>query len=85
VSNPCTGPFAIEGAEPGDTLVVRLREIVPTRSWAVSANPDDFGLFSYERFEAYQLVSQVGGCRVGNVVDPNYSVVAKFPKQYLPH
>jgi len=23
--------------------------------------------------------------RVGNVVDPNYTIVAKFPKKYLPY
>jgi hypothetical protein len=25
----------------------------------------------------------VGTMRIGNVVDPNYTVVAKFPKKYL--
>jgi acetamidase/formamidase len=29
--NPQTGPFFIEGAEPGDTLVVRIERIVPNR------------------------------------------------------
>jgi amidase len=29
--NPQTGPFYIEGAEPGDTLVVRLEKIEPNR------------------------------------------------------
>lgn len=29
--NPMTGPFYINGAEPGDTLVVRLEKIVPNR------------------------------------------------------
>lgn len=42
---------------------------------------DDYG---FDRWEALQLLSQVGRCRIGNVVDPNYSVVAKFPKKYLP-
>jgi amidase len=42
---------------------------------------EDYG---YGRLDALQLLSQVGRCRVGNVVDPNYSVVAKFPKKYLP-
>lgn len=31
--NPQTGPFFIEGAEPGDTLVVRLDRIVPSRTY----------------------------------------------------
>ncbi|HET7746307.1 MAG TPA: creatininase family protein [Vicinamibacteria bacterium] len=34
--------------------------------------------------DAYQLVSQVAVIRVANMVDPNYTVVAKFPKKYLP-
>ncbi len=29
--NPMTGPFYIEGAEPGDTLVVRLDKLTPNR------------------------------------------------------
>ena len=37
--NPQTGPFYVEGAEPGDTLVVRLDAIRPNRNsgWARSA------------------------------------------------
>jgi amidase len=40
--------------------------------------------FGFDKWEAYQIVSQLGTARVGNVVDPNYCVVAKFPKKYLP-
>ncbi|MFQ5865644.1 MAG: acetamidase/formamidase family protein [bacterium] len=40
--------------------------------------------YGFDRWEALQLVSQVGRTRVGNVVDPKYTVVAKFPKKYLP-
>lgn len=40
--------------------------------------------FGFDRWEALQVVSQVGTMRVGNVVDPNYTVVAKFPRKYLP-
>ncbi len=42
---------------------------------------EDYG---FDRFEAYQVLSQVGTARVGNVVDTNYSVVARFPKTFLP-
>lgn len=42
---------------------------------------DDYG---FEKMEAYQVVSQAGVTRVANVVDPNYTVVAKFPKSALP-
>lgn len=42
---------------------------------------DDYG---FDKMEAYQVVSQAGTARVANVVDPNYTVVAKFPKAALP-
>jgi acetamidase/formamidase len=34
--------------------------------------------------DAYQLVSQIALTPVANVVDTNYTVVAKVPKAYLP-
>ena len=37
-SNPQTGPFFIEGAEPGDVLVVRLEKIEPSRGTAWSSS-----------------------------------------------
>ncbi len=40
--------------------------------------------YGFEREEAWQLNSQVGRMRIGNVVDPNFTVVAKFPKALLP-
>lgn len=41
--NPVTGPIAVEGAEPGDTLAVHFAEIVPARDWAVSSTFPHFG------------------------------------------
>ncbi len=35
--NPQTGPFFIEGAEPGDTLVLRLDRLIPNRETGVTA------------------------------------------------
>ena len=35
-SNPLTGPFFIEGAMPGDTLVVKLNTVRTNRDWARS-------------------------------------------------
>lgn len=40
--------------------------------------------FGFDRWEALQVVSQVGVTRVANAVDPQYTVMAKFPKKYLP-
>jgi acetamidase/formamidase len=37
----------------------------------------------FELRDAYQLASQTIKCRIGNVVDPFYSIVAKFPKAIL--
>jgi amidase len=36
--NPQTGPFYIEGAVPGDTLVVRLNKVRTNRDWAGSGS-----------------------------------------------
>ncbi len=41
------------------------------------------GDYGFDKWEALQVFSQVGRMRIGNVVDPNYTVVAKFPKQHL--
>ena len=35
-------------------------------------------------FDDYQLVTQTATSRIANVVDPNYTVVAKVPKRFLP-
>lgn len=40
--------------------------------------------FGFDRWEALQLLSQVGRAEVANVVDPNFTVLAKFPKRHLP-
>lgn len=55
---------------------VRLAQVELMR-WLVA----DYG---FELWEVWQLNSQVGTMRIGNVVDPYYSVVAKFPKKFLP-
>lgn len=41
--NPVTGPFAVAGAEPGDTLAVHFVAIEPARDWAVSSTFPHFG------------------------------------------
>ena len=44
--------------------------------WMVS----DYGL---DRMKAYHLLGQVGQMRLGNMVDPKYTMVAKCPRRYL--
>jgi amidase len=41
--NPVTGPFFVEGAEPGDTLALHFVAIEPARDWAVSSTFPHFG------------------------------------------
>jgi amidase len=57
-----------------DALRIAYVELI---EWLVA----DYG---FEKMEAFQLASQLGEVRVANVVDPNYTVVAKFPKKFLP-
>jgi amidase len=57
-----------------DALRIAFVELI---NWLVA----DYG---FDKAEAYQLVSQVAVVRVANMVDPAYTVVAKFPKRYLP-
>lgn len=41
--NPQTGPFFVNGAEPGDTLAIHLLDIQPARDWGVSTISPLFG------------------------------------------
>ncbi|HEY6495307.1 MAG TPA: acetamidase/formamidase family protein [Trebonia sp.] len=41
--NPQTGPFWIEGAEPGDTVAVHFVSLMPARDWAASTTVPLFG------------------------------------------
>ena len=57
-----------------DALRIAFVELI---EWLVA----DYG---FDKMEAYQVVSQVAVVRVANVVDPHYTVIAKFPKALLP-
>jgi acetamidase/formamidase len=39
--------------------------------------------YGFDKLDAYLLLSQIGRVRLGNMVDPNYSVGASIAKQYL--
>jgi acetamidase/formamidase len=41
--NPQTGPFYVEGAEPGDTIAVHFISVEPARDWAASSTVPLFG------------------------------------------
>jgi amidase len=57
-----------------DAYRVSQRDLV---GWAAE-------LTGWDTLDAYQLVSQAGLAPAGNVVDTNYTMVAKLAKQYLP-
>lgn len=42
---------------------------------------EDYG---FGKWDAYALVGQVAESTVANIVDPAYTVIAKFPKRFLP-
>jgi acetamidase/formamidase len=53
--NPQTGPFYVEGAEPGDTLALHLVSLEPARNWGASAAIPFFGgLTSTDRVATLQ-------------------------------
>jgi acetamidase/formamidase len=74
--NPQTGPFYIEGAEPGDTLVIRLEKIEPNRATAWSSSvlapyaaDPGFLRFEAEReqtTETWNIDKQMGVARPAN-------------------
>jgi acetamidase/formamidase len=41
--NPQTGPFYVEGAEPGDTLAIRIVKLEPARAYGISSLFPGFG------------------------------------------
>ena len=63
--NPCTGPVFVDGAQPGDDLVVTILEIA-TQAWAWTANIPGFGLLADDFPDAHLRISRVGG----GVVEP---------------
>jgi acetamidase/formamidase len=50
--NPQTGPFYVEGAEPGDTLAIHLIDVHPARDWAVSTTVPLFGALTGTKYTA---------------------------------
>jgi acetamidase/formamidase len=41
--------------------------------------------YGFGKWDAYLLLGQLAESTVANIVDPIYTVIAKFPKRYLPH
>jgi acetamidase/formamidase len=58
--NPCTGPVRVEGAQPGDDLVVTLLGI-DSADWGWTANIPGFGLLSDDFPDPHLRISKVEG------------------------
>ena len=70
--NPQTGPFHVEGAQPGDTLAIHIVDLTPARDWAASTTIPFFGALTHpytlheplpERTWIYQLDRAAGTVR----------------------
>ena len=73
---------AFSGAPQSLTVLIALLVcLIPT---TIGALLSAIGIAGMDRLVAYQLCSMVAGVPVGNMVDPLYSLAAKFPKRYLP-
>ncbi|MEX0953537.1 MAG: acetamidase/formamidase family protein, partial [Nitriliruptoraceae bacterium] len=58
-ANPLTGPVHVDGARPGDTLIVDVLEVeVGTVAWTASI--PGFGLLADDLPESHVVVSRVG-------------------------
>jgi acetamidase/formamidase len=88
--NPQTGPFYVEGAEPGDTLVLHLVALEPARDWGASAAIPFFGGMTSARL--WQSVTRVqkhgtqfivlNGLKVFDAVDVLAADIAAVIKQH---
>lgn len=83
--NPQTGPFRVEGAEPGDTLAIHLIDVRPARDWAVSTTVPLFGALTGTRYTATlqpalpertwrYSVDEAAGEVIYQALDSDYSV-----------
>ena len=58
--NPVTGPIHVEGAEPGDALVVEILDLEPD-TWGWTANIPGFGLLADRFGDAVYRTSRISG------------------------
>ena len=61
--NPQTGPFYVEGAEPGDTLAMHFVSIEPSRDWAASTTIPLFGALT----QTHATAGPAGAARRGRL------------------
>lgn len=68
--NPMTGPFFIEGAEPGDTLMVRIDRLTPSRATGWTYSP-----LATTVLDPAAIAGQPAGARSVWVIDSNAGTV----------
>jgi acetamidase/formamidase len=39
--------------------------------------------FGFDKYDAYLVLTQIARVRLGNMVDPNYTIAARINKRYL--
>lgn len=61
--NPVTGPIEVEGARPGDAVVVEILDI-DVEDWGWTANISGFGLLAEQFPDPHLRISRVGGTEV---------------------
>jgi acetamidase/formamidase len=88
--NPVTGPFAIEGAQPGDALVIDILD-VSVGSWGWTANIPGFGLLAEDFPDPYLRISTIADGRaellpgVSVPVVPMVGTIGVAPPEPGPH
>jgi len=68
--NPMTGPFFIEGAEPGDTLAVRIDRLTPSRATGWTLSP-----LAFTVLDPAAIPDRPPSERVVWIIDPNAGTV----------
>jgi acetamidase/formamidase len=88
--NPVTGPFAIEGARPGDALVVEILEM-SVGSWGWTASIPGFGLLAADFPDPHLRVSAIADGRAEMLpglsvpVVPMVGTIGVAPPEPGPH
>lgn len=70
-----------------DEFIMSIGSVRPMEDAARIAYTDLIGWlvseYDFDQMEAYMLLTQVGSVRLGNMVDPNYTIGAAMDKEYI--
>jgi amidase len=83
VCDPLSGPLFVEGAEPGDTLLVHIEHVEPVGAGAQGVIPD-FGVLEWGRLPLYFFTPEHGRVKwlrgMEYEVQPNVGAIGTAPK-----